>query len=425
MKSIHKQTTEVLKNIAAPVLLAERIALLDILRGFAIFGILLVNMQIFYQPIILVQLGYADPVSSVDIFSNAMIKLFFEGKFFMLFSILFGYGFYIFMNKTGKKDQPVTQLFLRRIFILFLFGVMHVIVFWAGDILLIYAVLGIALLLFRKISDKGILIWSIIFSLMAPIIMGSLALFAEVAMKVPAMALELQEELVETREMTIDLIREANYVYSNGEFSEMVEVRLKEYQLMLIGVISLYPTILGMFLIGYLAARRQLFKRIRLYHGFFRKMLILGAAIGIPSSIIYTYAGYKAPPYIPDIYSFLSMLFHNIGGFFMCLFYVSAISLMYINGRFLRAGKILAPVGRMALTNYLMQTVICTTLFFSYGFGFFGKIGYLEGLIIALIIFASQIVFSTAWLKFFKYGPLEWIWRIMTYRIWQPIRQVS
>ncbi len=405
----------------APIGLKDRIVLLDILRGFAIFGILMVNMQIFYQPIILVQLGYAEPITTADHFSNIFIKFFFDGKFFMLFSILFGYGFYIFINKPGKIGQPITRLFSRRLMILFFFGALHVIFFWAGDILLIYALFGLALLLFRNVSDKGLLRWAAGLILTPPILIGLLALFANVALKVPEMAVEIQEGLEESTVMTMDLIEEASAAYSYGEFSEMVEVRLKEYQVMLIGILSFYPVVLGMFLAGYWAARKQIFKRIGLYKAFFRKGLIWGAIIGIPTTIIYIYANSKAPAYIPNGYTFLSLLAHNIGGFFMCLFYISALSLLFINGQLKNLGRLLAPVGRMALTNYLLQTIICTTLFFSYGFGLFNQINSFHGILIAFAIFAVQIPLSMLWLNYFKSGPMEYVWRGLTYRQWQPI----
>lgn len=247
-----------MNTFAAPVGLKDRIVLLDILRGFAIFGILMVNMQIFYQPIILVQLGYAEPITTADHFSNIFIKFFFDGKFFMLFSILFGYGFFIFINKPGKAGQKVTHLFSRRLMILFFFGALHVVLFWAGDILLIYALFGLALLLFRNVSDKGLLRWAAGLILAPPIVIGLLALFANVALKVPEMAVEIQEGLIESTVKTMELIEEASAAYSYGEFSEMVEVRLKEYQVMLVGIFSFYPVVLGMFLAGYWAARKQI-----------------------------------------------------------------------------------------------------------------------------------------------------------------------
>lgn len=406
---------------AAPIGLKDRIVLLDILRGFAIFGILMVNMQIFYQPIILVQLGYSEPITTADYFSNIFIKFFFDGKFFMLFSILFGYGFYIFINKADKGGPAITRLFSRRLLILFFFGMLHVVLFWAGDILLIYALFGLALLLFRKVSDKGLLRWAAGLTLAPPVFIGLLALFASVALKVPEMAVEIQEGIEESTVMTMDLIEEASAAYATGEFAEMVEVRLREYQVMLIGVFSFYPVILGMFLVGYWAARRQIFKRMRLYKALFKKGLVWGAILGIPSSLIYIYASSKAPAYIPDAFTFLSLLTNNIGGFFMCLFYISALSLLHINGQLKNIGRLLAPVGRMALTNYLMQTVICTTLFFSYGFGLFGKINAFYGLLIACAVFVVQIPISMLWLSYFKYGPMEWVWRGLTYFQWQPI----
>jgi uncharacterized protein len=155
-------TGEIYKNLnVSPVKQANRIILLDALRGFAIFGILMVNFPIMFQPVTSVLLGSQSDGSLLYNLSEWFIKFFFEGKFYVIFSMLFGYGFWLFMNKKDDQGKSITPIFKRRLIFLFLFGALHVVLLWAGDILVYYALFGFILLLFRRVSDRGLIKWAI------------------------------------------------------------------------------------------------------------------------------------------------------------------------------------------------------------------------------------------------------------------------
>jgi uncharacterized protein len=405
----------------SPVAAPERHVLLDILRGFAIFGILMVNMQIFYRPTSLMLVGYTGSADTAGMVSEAFIKFFFEGKFYVLFSMLFGYGFWIFLNK--KSNEPgIIPLFRRRLFILLLIGIAHVVLLWPGDILVFYALFGFILLLFRRKSDRGLVKWAVWIALVPVMLSLLMFLMSTLASLNPEAKAAFENSTIERMEYLTAFIADATRTYSEGSFSQLVQVRLKEYQLLLPGILFFYPVVLAMFLLGVWAARKGLIASYKDHIPFFRKSLWVGLVIGTTASLIYVYSYFSADGTGMDLKSLLAILTHIAAGFFLCLFYVSAITLLYHYGK-LTIGKYLAPVGRMALTNYLLQSVICTTLFLPYGFGLFGQITVFQGILLSILIFGLQIPFSMWWLSHYNYGPAEWLWRSLTYLKWQPFKK--
>jgi uncharacterized protein len=405
----------------SPFSASERHALLDILRGFAIFGILMVNMQYFYRPTSLMLVGYTGSADTTGLFSEAFIKFFFEGKFYVLFSMLFGYGFWIFLNK--KSNEPgIIPFYRRRLFILLLIGIAHVVLLWPGDILVYYALFGFILLLFRRKSDRGLVKWAVWLALVPAMLALLMYLMFFLASMNPESKAAFEDSVLERMGFLTAFTSQATEIYSEGSFSQIVSVRLKEYLMLLPGILFFYPVVLGMFLLGVWSARKGLITRYKDHIPFFRKTLWIGLTSGGAASLIYVYSYFSAQMGGTDLASFLAALTHIAGGFFLCLFYVSAIILLYHNNK-LRIGKYLAPVGRMALTNYLLQSVICTTLFLSYGLGLFGQITVLQGILLSILIFGLQIPFSMLWLGHFSYGPAEWLWRSLTYQKWQPFKK--
>ncbi len=415
-----------MKASSSPVAKADRIVLLDVLRGLAVFGILMVNMPLFFQPMVTMLQGYSGSASTADFISEIIIKVFFEGKFYVMFSMLFGYGFYLFMHKSAPTDASILPVFRRRIFFLLLFGVLHVVLLWPGDILIFYALFGFVLLLFRHVSDRGLIRWAVAFSLIPVVLTTLFALFFQLAMMVPEAAEELERNFQSGLEHTNEMIASVSVAYTSGSFSDIAHARIKEWRTMLPGVLFFYPMVLAMFLTGFWAARRGLMKHVGDHLPFFRKARLWGLAVGLPTSILY-YIGYiNAPGQSLNMFSALSTAGHIFGGFFLSLAYISTIVLLIHKGKLKKFSYLLAPVGRMALTNYLLHSIICTTIFLPYGLGLFGKITHWQGIILVLIIFGLQIPFSRWWLSKFRFGPFEWLWRSLTYLKWQPfiIRQI-
>ncbi|MBE0663312.1 MAG: DUF418 domain-containing protein [Bacteroidales bacterium] len=409
--------------LITPTASSQRIELLDALRGLAIFGILMVNMPLFFKPVSAMLLGYTGSGNILELFSQLFIKFFFEGKFYVIFSMLFGYGFWLFINRTSPDGKSIIPTFRWRVFYLMLFGIAHIVFLWAGDILLWYAILGFILLLYRKVSDRGIIKWAAWLVIIPTLMIGLFTLLALLAGMDPS-AKEAFEAGVKENAAGMQMLHDKAYqVYSNGSYSEIISTRITEYLTLMPGAFFFYPVVLAMFLAGVWAARKGIIKNYHDHLPFFSRLLKWGLIIGIPVSVAYAYAYTQAPMSEPGIWSLLGTAGHTVSGIMLGMAYVSAIVLLTARGSLDKFLSLIAAVGRMALTNYLLHSIICTTLFLPYGFGLFGKIEYWQGILLTIVIFSLQIPFSIFWLKHFNYGPFEWLWRSLTYRKLQPFRK--
>ena len=411
-----------MNSSVTPVAQSERIVLLDVLRGLAIFGILMVNMQIFYRPVSHMLAGYPGFVSVADTISEIVIKFFFEGKFYVIFSMLFGYGFWLFINKPAPEGKSTIPVFRRRVFFLLLFGVLHVVLLWAGDILVFYALFGFLLIAFRRKSERGLLRWAFWLAIIPVVLMIFFVGLTMLAMMNPEAGEAVDASLQERMNFMESILGKATAAYSSGSFGEIVSVRLTEYQLLLPGIFFFYPMVFAMFLVGVWAARKGIIRNPEYHLPFFRKVFWRGLAVGLLANTVYTYSYFHTSAAMANIYAVLLTAGHIIGGISFGMAYVSAIVLLANKGRLSGFGSLMAPVGRMALTNYLMQSIICTTIFLSYGFGLFGSITAWQGILLTMIIFGFQVYFSRLWLRHFSYGPFEWLWRSLTYLKIQPFR---
>jgi uncharacterized protein len=410
----------------APVPSAERIILLDVLRGLAIFGILIVNMQIFYRPVTVMLIGYTGSATIADQAGEAFIKFFFEGKFYVLFSMLFGYGFWMFIKRAKPDIRSVLPIFRVRLLVLLLIGAAHAVLLWPGDILVFYSLFGFLLILFIRKQDRALINWAIWLALTPVIITVLSGLMIAMASLTPESAEMVGKTMQEREQTMVIFLNQAINVYSDGTFSEIVTVRLREYLMLLPGILFFYPTVLAMFLVGVWAARRGLLENHSKQLPFFNRALWWGLGAGVVFNAIYTYAWFRAGSLsMPGFWTVVASLFHTSGGISFFIFYVSAVVILFKKGRFALPAEYLAPVGQMALTNYLLQSVICTTIFLPYGFGLFGQITVLQGILISITIFSLQIPLSIYWLRYFNFGPLEWLWRSLTYMTWQPFRKTS
>ncbi|MFW6372013.1 MAG: DUF418 domain-containing protein, partial [Bacteroidota bacterium] len=243
------------------------------------------------------------------------------------------------------------------------------------------------------------------------------------AMSIPEAASEVQASFAEQKEQIAAMVDSSLEVFKHGSFGEIVQMRLKEYGLLLPAVVFFYPYVLAMFLIGMFAARKGYLNNIEANKGFFRKLVKWGFLVGIPLNIIY---GVLAVNLQADEMSWLKVLFSLLSGFggpLLTLGYVSSIVLLFFRGTCARVFQWIAPVGRMALTNYLLHSIIGAILFHSYGFGLYGQVSIWQGMILTIVIFLLQIPLSNVWLNYFRFGPFEWLWRSLTYWKRQPMRK--
>ncbi|MCL0063178.1 DUF418 domain-containing protein [Peptococcaceae bacterium] len=391
---------------------SERIVELDVLRGFALFGLLLINILLFSSPLFYwLQAGIKEPWDgAIDKIVFIIIHTFVWTKFFVLFTVLFGIGFYIFMERAHKKRKRPSLLFFRRLIILLIIGLVHAFFIWFGDILVLYAIVGLLLPIFYKRRPKTIIVCVIILLLLSliPTLLGYLVWSA-----LPQdFRLEIMQEMIEESKL---LAQNAMYAYSQGSFSDIMAQRITDvliaYEMYL--YYGLFYT-LAMFLIGVYIAKKGILKDISGNISLIKKACVLSFIIGVLFSISKIFCFYAMSPLDIDIYYVLYTLSCIIGDTALGLFYASAIVLL-MQKKWREKLLPLADVGRMALTNYIMQSVICTTIFYSYGLALYGKVGPAVCMIIAVAVFIVQLIFSRWWLKKWQYGPLEWVWRRLTY----------
>ncbi|HOP12355.1 DUF418 domain-containing protein [Lentimicrobium sp.] len=403
-----------MKNIASPLPASERIILLDILRGFALLGILMVNMKLFIHPMSAMMLKPPADQPLMVLIPELLVKFLFEGKFYILFSLLFGYGFRIFMQKTAESGS-ILPVFRRRLLILLIFGILHIVLLWAGDILFFYAIFGFLLILFRNSSDRKVVIWAVVLMLIPAFITaiswGMMALGASF----PEGKAAIDASLAESSRSINDLIDRAREAYSQGSFGDIVRTRIEEWTFLLPALLFFYPAVLGTFLFGMLAARKQLAVSNTANTSFFRKSLPYTLPIGIVAEAVYTYASLHADMAVPNGISTLASFSHAVGSPALTFSYIGLIVILIDKGSLSGFWNILVPAGRMALTNYLMQSLICTTIFLSYGLGLSGQLNAIQGIILVMLIFSLQLLFSRYWMREFRYGPVEWLWRRLTY----------
>jgi uncharacterized protein len=407
----------------SPLKQPERIVIIDALRGFALFGILMVNMLYLYEPMSQIMLGAKTDSGISHIIGESLIKFFFEGKFYVIFSMLFGFGFYIFLNKSNDGSFSIIPIYRRRLFFLLLFGLLHISLLWVGDVLLYYSLFGFLLILFKKASDKKIITWTVILAVLPTILMSVLTLFVFLASQIPEAKVEMDLQFQESTVIMTDLVERAFNTYSTGSFGEIVSIRIEEYLTLIGGSIFFFcPVVLAMFLIGYLIARKGILTDYNNKLSVFKKVFWWSLTIGVITNTFYAVSYQYASPNVPNGMSLLNSSMHTFGGFSLGLCYVSGIVILFINGKAKMLNDFFAPIGRMALTNYLMQSTICVLLFHSYGLGLYGKVDVWQGIALTMLIFSLQVMFSRLWLKYFKFGPLEWLWRSLTYLKIQPMR---
>jgi uncharacterized protein len=397
---------------STPVLGKERMVTLDIIRGFALFGIFLVNMPTFHSPDFMKTMyGISNEYSGVDHWIDVFFALFVDMKFFTIFSFLFGLGFYIFMSRAEEKGLRMNRLYLRRIFALLLFGAAHLIGLWFGDILHTYAVAGLLLLFFYRRKIKTMVIWA--FSLLFAIN----ALFS-LMLLIPASFLEAAES-TSASSMLYGSMEEYLHVYEHAGYVEWVSYRLgTEVPAMLSNLIPAMFPVLAMFLFGLAAGKAGIFRDVDKHLSFIRKIRTLSFVISIPLVLIL--AMFMTKTWNLGVkQEFAVQVFTSLSGLTLCFFYISSLTLLLRKERWRRKLRPLGYTGRMALTNYLMQTIVSVGLFV--GIGLYGDISLWLGTVICLVIFSLQLAFSTWWLKRFRFGPFEWLWRSFTYLRFQPM----
>jgi uncharacterized protein len=406
----------------APLPSSERLSTLDVLRGFALLGILIMNMPGFSYSGWHESDGSHYWPSALDQLAEEVRDALFSGKFNSLFSVLFGLGFTIQFARMQQQDPlHADRLYLRRLSVLFVLGLVHACVFWTGDVLHVYALLGIVLLFgLRRVSDRSLMV-----------IMAACLVYPLVA-SLLRVAFVTKEFVASRVAMGKGFAASNDLAYGSGSFADTVRENLHtmahEYfdLYALWGTFGWYVSMTLTMLLGVLAGRRQWARRIPELMPQIKRltwvMLIVGLSLSATAQMIWQ--ANRTPG--PSLIKTFAGLCYNVSRPMVMVFYVLAIVQLYQVARLKALFKPFEWTGRMPLTNYLMQTAICTTLFYSWGFGLWAKVGPAAGLALSVaIFFLIQVPWSYWWLKSHERGPMEALWARLTYGAKRRSKEVS
>ncbi|KOP81692.1 DUF418 domain-containing protein [Cytobacillus solani] len=377
----------------------ERIISLDIMRGFAILGIFLVNMLTFHSPF-----PNFDPYEwwsgTADQAIYTFIDIFVQASFYTLFSLLFGYGLVIMWERSKIRGSTFGLIGVRRLSFLLMIGILHALFIWHGDILITYAVMGFLFLLFIRMKGRNLIITGVLLYII-PNLLVSLLLFVSLLVA-PAEEITIYDP--EQAEMTLQ-------VYQNGSFAEIMIQRMSDWyetnnlENAPFMLISIFP----LFLIGGGAAKLKWLEKPKEHKKFLTLLASLSLLIGIIFKLLpYILGKNFATEYVQDIF----------GGPLLAIGYGVAIALAIEKTVFYKILSPLSFVGKLSMSNYLFQSIVSTLIFYNYGLGLYGKVTVVTGTVMVVLIYILQIGVSRFWISRFYYGPVEWLWRSFTYFNW-------
>ena len=371
----------------------DRVVIVDVVRGFALTGVLVANFTSY------VSQQTPEPIltsisTSLDTWLININAIFIEWKFMTLFSILFGYGFGLILESVEKRRINANVFFAKRMFWLFIIGVLHTI-FWWADVLHLYAISGIALLVFKKKSNQFILVFAILFMLIVPVLISFM--------------LRNQSETF-TEEDIMGLYSQ----YKHGSLFEVFSFNLNfYYRMFIVSGTDLHDIIetLGRFLFGYFLMRMNFFHSVESRKDSFVKIALFAA----PLMIAYFIVTWISIDNVIHVNQFVIDSLLSLGVLSTACFYVCVLVLSYISFGANTFFTSLQALGRMTLTNYLLVSTFLIILLYGFGFGRLGELPMHTIWLYAIVWLFVEILFSTYWLKYFRYGPTEWIWRQLTF----------
>jgi uncharacterized protein len=401
---------------SGPTTAKDRILSLDVLRGIAILGILIMNIQGYSM----IQAAYLNPAAYGDLTGiNKWVwilsHIFADQKFMTIFSIMYGAGIVLLTNRAVASKRSAAGVHYRRTFWLLIIGLIHAYLMWHGDILVPYALCAIPAFLFRKLKPRTLLIFGLV------LILISSLLYLLFGMTLPQWPPEARENLMPVFQPNAELVDAEVEAYRGGWAEQMahrIPASLAFHTivffmwtgwrvggLMLIGM--------ALFKWGVLSAKRS--------KGFYKRLITIGFPIGWTLVILGIIQNFSHG-WSVEYSMFFGFQFNYWGSLLVSMAYIGVIMLIcqsYTRAKLLAS---FAAVGRMALSNYLLQTVICTTIFYGHGFGLFGRLDRWQQVLIIPAVWILQLYISPIWLRHFRFGPVEWLWRSLTYLKLQPFR---
>lgn len=401
---------------AAPVRPKQRVQTIDVLRGFALLGILLVNMELFTNSVYAMVNGMLPVHGPLDEWARWFVGFAAEGKFYSTFSFLFGLGMAIQYARAQERGVNFVPLWLRRMGALLIIGTIHAYLIWVGDILMAYAIFGVILLLFfRNRKPRTLLIWMWI-CLFIPLLIN-LALWGmiELARMTPEGAQIIDQVFVEQTQAITAQMAQADTLYATGSFAQITGQRVRDMNFMYSTWPFIVFNVLAMFLLGFYAGKRRIFFAIDEHLPLIKRVFAWGLILGVLGNGLYVTMIHDVSRNMPSGQLILALVGQTFGAPALALAYMSGLTLLFRTQVGQRLLTPLSYVGRMALTNYLLQSIICTLIFYGYGLGRYGTVGAAAGLGLAVVIYLLQIPWSMWWLGRFRFGPMEWLWRWITY----------
>ncbi|MEV0996536.1 DUF418 domain-containing protein [Nonomuraea sp. NPDC050202] len=385
-------------------LAAARIASVDALRGFSLLGILVVNIAFLASGYRMA--GMAEPAfdSSLDWGVRWFVTLFLENKFYLLFSFLFGYSFTLQADSAGRRGRPFAPMFLRRLAGLFLLGLAHAVLLFPGDILTAYAAVGLALLIFRRVRPRTAVALAIALTLVLALAFVLLALLATAGLDLSGRVADGQAQAA------------ASNSALGGEFWQIVSEHLRKLSLIIVARVFFQgPAVLAACLIGLAVGKLGALRDVSAYTGTLRRLQWAGFTAGLGGAIFYT-----ASVWAGSVHKFWGEAVDLVTAPLLAAAY--AATFLRVLPHVPRLARALAAPGRMALSNYLAQSLICSLIFTGYGLALVDRVSPPLEVLIALGVFALQAGYSHWWLKGHRYGPVEWLLRWLTYWRRPPVR---
>lgn len=377
--------------LTAPTAPGERQAGLDALRGLALLGVLLVNTLAFSGP--LQELGpLAWWTRPADRAVEAALLLAAEGAFYTLFSLLFGYGFGLQLVRAEARGEAAVPRYRRRLGWLLAIGAAHLLLVWRGDILVAYALVGLLLPALRALPPGRLLRRSVALLGLSALLWAGLGALLAAA---PAPSADVA-------------------LYAEGSYGRLLRLRVADAGAQLLALPFLAPGLLGLFGLGLAAARLELARAPERHRALLRRVVTVALPVGLAGKALYAALLLSGLGLAGQV-----GVSQGLAGPALGLAYGA----WWLPRLARRPPPALAALGRMALTNYLAQSVVMTLLFFGYGLGLYGRLGPAASVPLALGLYALQLALSSWWLRRWRYGPMEWLWRSLTYGRPQPMRR--
>ena len=393
----------------APIDAAQRIQALDVIRGFALLGIFLMNIEWFSRPLQEMGSGIDPAATGIDHAAAWAVHVLVAGKFWVLFSLLFGMGFAV-MSSRGGHGAQFRSRYVRRCLVLLAFGLLHALLLWPGDILHAYAVTGLLLLAFGEVSNRARLLLGIglYAGLASMIVVGGGLMSLVPPGEMPGfetMAVEMESAAAAARE-----------VYAHGNYFQVVLQRGRDFLTLGVqGALMMIPMALGVFMLGAWLVRSGRMHDVASQRGWFARLALWTLPLGAVFVTLSMWVGESFDGMREMGPMLLAQGLMMLGSLPLALGYLSLLVLGLGLPGISRVLGWLAPAGRMALTHYLLQSLVASSLFFGYGLGWWGQLGRGAQVLLALAIFALQVVASHWWLGRYRFGPMEWLWRWLTY----------